>query len=113
MLRQTQFDMTNEEVSTIVADIRELLQSQKSILGTETEKAVLHYLNHNEYEMAFEGLFIDFMELDYWPDGCNIDQWTKTGFRLGLSKESVFKGSFWDDLMRFNIRHNKAEYCQV
>lgn len=43
--------------------LRRLLDANKPNLDLKSIDAVLHYLDHDEYEMAFEGLFIDLMTL--------------------------------------------------
>ena len=82
-------------------------------MPNDTIDGVTHYLVHDEYEMAFEGLLLDLIEVNYWPPKMDVDMYCRLGYRLKLSKESVFRVDFWDMLMRYNVTHNTAENCKL
>ena len=47
--------------------IQRILKSVQLKLDKESVDSVNHYINHDEYEMAFEGLFLEIMKLDKIP----------------------------------------------
>ncbi len=44
--------------------INELIDKNNEYLDTESKEAILNYIEHDEYEMAFEGLFIELIKLN-------------------------------------------------
>jgi len=81
--------------------ILDLVEKSGSCLDESSVEAVKHYLNHDEYEMAFEGLLIDLMER-----GCGLNdvEWCRyidIGKKMGLDKESVFDSAFWGKFSDF------------
>ncbi len=71
-----------------------------------TEKSVRHYINYDEYEMAFEGLFIELMSLN---EKLNIDysESYKIALLLKLNEETVFDANFLEEISSFYIRFLK------
>ncbi len=84
--------------------IREYLQFVLNIvqssLDKETVNLVNHYIEHDEYEMAYEGLFIEIIKLEEIP---NIDllKSKKIGELLKLNEETVFDFEFWGKFERY------------
>lgn len=74
--------------------ITSVLKELEPFLNIESIDAVTHYLKHDEYEMAFEGLFLDIMHLNQYPD-IDYKQARMIGEDLSLNKESVFDSDFW------------------
>jgi hypothetical protein len=79
--------------------IRALLTGYRMSLPNSTVEAVEHYLNHDEYEMAPEGLCIDLMEQSDdqevdWAECVDLCQ------SMGLHKESSFDPTFWARLVK-------------
>lgn len=68
------------------------------VLPTEALKEVRHFLEHGEFEMAFEGLVLELIENDATPAGFSASKWMSVAEALGLRTESVFVGDFWDRL---------------
>jgi hypothetical protein len=81
--------------------IQELLNQNTSNLDFESNETVRHYISHDEYEMAFEGLFIDLMKLGAvnWPE--KPSTYMELGEKLGLDHDSVFDGNFWENFTHF------------
>ncbi|RQR30250.1 hypothetical protein DIE23_20115 [Burkholderia sp. Bp9143] len=73
-----------------------LLEAYGGKLGQETVDAVRHFIGHDEYEMAYEGLFIDLMDIGFDPNEINVDIYRKIGEDLNLNEESVFDEGFWE-----------------
>jgi len=64
-------------------------------IDTEGRREILRYLDNREYEMAFEGLFLELIRStrpgDLDPALCR-----NLGIALGLDRHSVFDGQFWE-----------------
>lgn len=73
--------------------IRNLLSNTPG-LDKETVNAVEHYLDHAEFEMAFEGLFLDIIKSGLKPD-MDYNYCHKIAAGLNLNKESVLDAEFW------------------
>lgn len=76
--------------------IQRLLSKHAGVLSHDTVDAVNHYIAHDEYEMAFEGLCIDLMQASAsdvdWPRCIELAR------ELGLHEETVFDANFWSKL---------------
>ncbi|MBA0207250.1 hypothetical protein H0259_21595 [Pectobacterium aroidearum] len=70
-------------------------------LDEETIRSVNHFLDHGEYEMAYEGIFIDLMSIGFNPENIDVSHYIAIGIRLGLNKESVFDFDFWNKLVSY------------
>jgi len=82
-------------------DMYRLLEQCAADLPEESVSSVKHYIDHSEYEMAFEGLFLDLiaagkMPIDVAPSFCR-----KLGRFLGLDSETVLDDEFWDKFIGF------------
>nr|WP_208450335.1 hypothetical protein [Burkholderia anthina] len=73
-----------------------LLEDYEGELGRETVDSVRHFIGHGEYEMAYEGLFIDLMDIRFDPNEINVDIYQKIGEDLNLNEERVFDEGFWE-----------------
>jgi len=73
-------------------------------LDEDTVDAVRHYVIHDEYEMAFEGLFIEIMNLIKVP-GIDFQKSREIALLLKLDKETVFDHNFWGKFDKY-IRKN-------
>ncbi len=80
---------------TIVHFIQSCLEKVKPKLENEAVKTIEHYIYHNENEMAFEGLFIEIMNLDSYPLGIDKEKSRAVALALKLNEESVFDYHFW------------------
>jgi len=87
--------MQDENWRYVEEYIRNLLSLVQSKLGEESVESVNHYLNHDEYEMAFEGLFLEIMKLEEIPK-VDLTESKKVGKFLKLNEESVFDFEFWE-----------------
>src|SRR5690242_8302303 len=79
------------------AEIRRLLLAYTGTLPRDAVDAVEHYIAHDEYEMALEGLCLELMKLKDFSredrESCRV-----LAKRLGLDQESVFDPEFWQKL---------------
>ncbi len=75
-----------------------MLERYSQELDGESKKAVQHYILHDEYEMAFEGLCVELLKLEEtkvdWDACLNIAR------QLGLDKDSVFDSELWTKISR-------------
>ena len=95
--------MTEDTEFWTVVDqfLRMLLNQFTDDLDDESIDAVLHYLEHDEYEMAFEGLFIELIKVNAVLSVEDANKCLKIGENLGINKDSVFDMNFWQKLNTF------------
>lgn len=88
-----------EEIIKFITETTTLVENE---LDSESLAAVKHYLDHSEYEMAFEGLFIEIMKLE---KDIEIDfrKAVKLARVMRLDKESVFEPDFYKELNTHSI----------
>ena len=79
----------------------------KSLISADGFKEVMHFFEHGEYEMAFEGLIIELMRINKYPEQYNYQEWKNTGLEFGLNKESVFDGEFWSKFKKWGKSFEK------
>jgi hypothetical protein len=94
--------MTNHK--KISEFIKSTLNQLDKTLDEESINSVNHYLDHNEYEMAFEGLFIEIMQLQSIPQ-IDLIKAREIAEDLNLNNESVFDFSFWNKFELFTLKH--------
>ena len=86
--------MKNIDYKYVEEFVNSILEQLKNILDVDTVNFVQHYLNHDEYEMAFEGLFIEIMKLDKMPK-IDFSKSKEIAEILMLDQDSVFDFEFW------------------
>ncbi len=86
---------THETLTATALYIEDVLARNADVLEKDTQEFVLHYLNHDEYEMAFEGLFLDLMQLGRFQSSFDIAHAVHLAKALNLHQESVFRDDFW------------------
>ncbi|MEQ9925973.1 hypothetical protein ABRP60_13535 [Pectobacterium brasiliense] len=74
--------------------ISKLIELYGKNLDGGTINSVNHFLEHGEYEMAYERMFIDLMSIGFSPDDIDVSHYIKIGIRLGLNEESIFNFYF-------------------
>ncbi|WP_323637287.1 hypothetical protein [Pectobacterium polaris] len=78
--------------------ISKLIDLYGNDLDEEAINSINHLLDHGEYEMAYEGMFIDLMSIGFNPNDIDISHYIKIGIELGLNRECVFYSGFWNKL---------------
>jgi len=80
--------------------IQHILSLVQPKLNNDSFESVNHYLKYDEYEMAFEGLFLEIMKMQEIP---KIDFYKsrEIGEFLKLNEESVFDFEFWEKFENF------------
>ena len=86
--------MKNIDYKYVEEFVNSILEQLKNILDVDTVNFVQHYLNHDEYEMAFEGLFIEIKKLDKMPK-IDFSKSKEIAEILKLDQDSVFDFEFW------------------
>lgn len=100
--------MENETWKYIKEFIQFILKTVNLKLDKKSIDSVNHYVDHDEYEMAFEGLFLEIMQL---KEILEID-WQKSkevGKLLKLDEESVFDFDFWNKFEDY-IKRNSGSF---
>lgn len=81
--------------------IRQLLQENSSELDEESQEFARHYLDHDEYELAFEGLFLGLITHGTMKSSEKLNTYVALGKSLKLDKESIIDAHFWSKLLHF------------
>lgn len=84
-------------------DIHNLLQDLRYLLDEESVSAIEHYLDHDEYEMAFEGLVIELLKLEYKPK-VDVNEIIRIGRLLKLKEEPSFDPEIWVKLNSWAVK---------
>lgn len=83
-------------MSTSEAKIGQIISVSLPLLSREiARKEVLHFYEHGEFEMAFEGLLLELMSEDRRPVEFSFEEWGDVIREIGLDKQSVFDSEFW------------------
>jgi hypothetical protein len=83
--------------TSIRARISALLDRYRGQLSADAVEGVEHYLQHDEYEMALEGLCIELLGLqELKPE--DRRECRELGQALGLDRETVFDPTVWQRL---------------
>ncbi|CUI04752.1 hypothetical protein [Massilia antarctica] len=68
--------------------IRQLLNENAAHLDAESKDFVRHYLDHDEYKMAFEGLFLELIATGTFHSSENLAVYVALGKALNLDSRS-------------------------
>jgi len=90
-------------------EVVQLLGYCREMVSEETIAEGERLLDHGEWEMAFEGLALDLMQSSEVPYFFNRDRVRALALKLGLNRESVFDGRFWEKLEAWVHREPPAE----
>lgn len=86
--------------------LEDFIKISKRFLSLDRLEAVEHYLEHGEYEMAYEGLVIELYSIGLYPTNFNFTKWKELGLVFGLDKEAVFDEEFWDKFNKWGQAYN-------
>jgi hypothetical protein len=75
--------------------IGHVINECESLISEDSYKEVKHFYEHGEYEMAFEGLALELMQLDRRPVNFDYKSWCGIIKEMKLDQESVFDAEFW------------------
>lgn len=75
--------------------LRKLIEASKGILTAETLSSVMHYYEHGEYEMAYEGLVLELIRSGKHPPGFDFLEWKNLAVSFNLDNDPVFDRDFW------------------
>jgi hypothetical protein len=81
--------------------IASLLESASLYVGPDTYTGVMHYLEHGEYELAYEGLFIDIMNSEFNIYNVDVESYLSLGLEFNMNNESVLDCHFWERLIEY------------
>ncbi|WP_417387115.1 hypothetical protein [Gimesia sp.] len=88
--------LTSEAIAALSEEVSGLITSCRGLFDKDELAGVDHYLNHNEPEMAFEGLIIELIQANRVPDDFDIAQWKRVAQTAGLPAGGVFDENIWD-----------------
>lgn len=79
----------------------ELIKISAQYLDDSAYREIEHYLKHDEYEMAFEGLIIELIKNKIQPDSFDFINWKEIAVFYNLDKCSVFLINFWNEFVEW------------
>ncbi|NQX64625.1 hypothetical protein HQN90_00655 [Paenibacillus alba] len=79
----------------------------KLIILPDGLEGVLHFFEHGEYEMAFEGLIIELTNVALYPKGFKYSEWFSLALHYKLNVESVFDVNIWFKFKQWGEAHQK------
>lgn len=85
-----------EAISALKEDVSGLTESCRALFTKDELSEVNYYLNHNEPEMALEGLLIELINANQRPASINSETWTEIVQTAGLRNGGVFDYDIWD-----------------
>lgn len=103
MSKSIDIGIANEKLHVILNDCRDSLCE-------DAINEVLHYIEHGEPEIAFEGLFIELMQLGIMPKNIEEADCIELGRYLRLDRESVLDDEFWRKFISF-LRGGIVKNC--
>jgi hypothetical protein len=84
-----------QDWDTTKSDIQYIFNIVKPSIESSGANEIQHYIDHDEFEIAFEILIMEMMELNDIPI-LDYDKLLKLGYELNLDKESVYDPKFWE-----------------
>lgn len=99
----TNENITFEEARSFTLHV---LDSVKPIIDPDIIDFTYHYINHDEYEMAFEGLFLEIIKHKNIPS-LNIKKCQEIAVFLKLNQETVYDMEFWSKFENFCKENDK------
>ncbi len=97
--------MNNDDV--ITRKISEFITISEKLIQKEGLEAVKHYFEHNEYEMAFEGLIIELLNINVYPSNFDVNEWIEIGLKCKLDTLANFDDKMWDKFLLWCGKYNK------
>lgn len=78
-----------------VEDLKNLINDSKSLIDNNGFSEVLHYYNHDEYEIALEGLLLEFITLKILPSSISLKRLEELAIAFNLKDEPNLDSDFW------------------
>lgn len=97
--------MNEKELNAIRDYILHLHQQLKHAVRDDIAEGTLHYVNHDEYEMALEMILLGAMELDRCLP-FNYKDATEVAKTLRLHEETVYDAEFWPRFEAFVAKND-------
>jgi hypothetical protein len=72
-----------------------MIENINGIVNKSDLEFVTHYIDHGEYEMAFEALCLLLIERKKYPLGFNFKKTKEIAIFLKLNIETVYDDEFW------------------
>lgn len=79
----------------------ELIVDCTKYLDEEAVNEIMHFYMHGEYEMALEGLLIEMIKINKYPENVSKDRIVELVVFYHLNIESVFEYNFWERFLEW------------
>lgn len=85
--------------------VGEILKQSRSLLDENSYGEALRYLENGEYEMAYEGLLIELVKNNRYPEGFDFGIWKVVGEACDLDTNGgVFDYEIWSKFLKWGER---------
>ncbi len=98
--------MVNDIWKNIEVFIKDTLSLTTEYLDIESIEFIEHYLKYDEYEMAFEALFIEIIKMKHLPT-IDFNKSLEIAMHLKLNEESIFEPDFWNKFEKYTLNNIK------
>jgi len=88
--------------------LSQFVEQSKAVIPSDGLEGVMHYWEHGEYEMSFEGLVIELIQAGSYPKDFHFPDWKELALHFHLDTESVFDGDFWNKFVLWGEAYLKA-----
>jgi hypothetical protein len=85
----------NLDWQQLVTDIQSEINANKEKIPEDRIKCIQHYLDHDEYAMAFEFLYLEIIERNGATCTLGKEKAQKIALMLDLDKEMNYDQAFW------------------
>ena len=94
-------NINNITEESVYSDLSIMVSLCSEYISKEGKEIIIHYLTHDEVEIAFEAFFLELIEAKKIPPSLDINKWYDIGRQLHIDKESVLDADFWSKFLMF------------
>lgn len=94
----------NLDWKKLVLEIQKEIDANSRIIPNDRIEWIQHYLDHDEYAMSFEFLYLEVMEREGAICSLGKKKAEEVGRLLDLDKETHYDNDFWKKFMEFLSR---------
>ena len=89
------------DIITVNKKIKAIIELCRDHICKDALSEIIHYIDNSEPEIAFEGLFIELIQLGTLPKNIIKASCVELGRDLNLNRESVLDDDFWNKFIAF------------
>lgn len=87
---------------TIVSEVLfDYIKKYEKVLDPESIKEILFYIEHGEYEIAYEGFLLELMEAKIKHSICDQERILDIAKTIGLDEASILDPDIYDKVIQY------------